>query len=587
MTDLLYDDLIDLANQKSFDRGEDYYENGYVKNIVKRGDVYEGIVLGSEKYKVTLDMSYDMPDFECSCPYDFGGICKHAVAFGLAVINEEFKDKVVSVPNANQILPDKFKACYENADTQKKLDFLKQILDKDTDLQSQFSEFVSKLDDEPANISLVDIETVKEEVFDALTSIDFNDIFESHDPYSYGYYDDEGYIDEAYDAITEELGNFTDKAVSFLKKGNLTDGLRILTGMYEGIQNLPEIDDCDYDIFGDSYDREVFEQLKNEFKKAFDIFETTIKSEQQAKEAVDLLFSRYTLKQGVEVGKENEIFFYDLKVFERVLIALIINQQMADYVQEQIKKNNLGKSPSIAYVMMKIAETSGDEKRWIENAEKYAEFEPTLARQLMEKYKKNNKSDDFNRMAEMAFKKWPDVFALCLIENLDKESKKTLYVKALKQYVPQKRSKTHYLMLREYISPEERIKFVDKQKDNYDMRFYINLLEIEKRYEDILHIAKTKDNYYFDYTYVLAPIVNIYPDECIEIIKKVCNRAMTSSKRKRSTYEYIANLLNVMLMIKTKQIEALEYIKTLYNHKPNLPALKDVFRNNFPDIFNK
>ncbi|MEJ7666803.1 MAG: hypothetical protein WKG07_48525 [Hymenobacter sp.] len=27
------------------------------------------------------------PEFSCSCPYEFGGLCKHGVALGLAVLD--------------------------------------------------------------------------------------------------------------------------------------------------------------------------------------------------------------------------------------------------------------------------------------------------------------------------------------------------------------------------------------------------------------------------------------------------------------------------------------------------------------------
>ncbi|OQA62922.1 MAG: hypothetical protein BWY38_03235 [Ignavibacteria bacterium ADurb.Bin266] len=174
--------------------------------------------------------------------------------------------------------------------------------------------------------------------------------------------------------------------------------------------------------------------------------------------------------------------------------------------------------------------------------------------------------------------KWPDTFSLYLVDNLDKESEKELYVKALMYYTNKSRSSEYYLILRTYLTEEERIAFVDKQKNGYDLKFYVDMLKIEKRYADILEIAKNENTYYTNYLYVLNPIVNIYPDECFEIIKKECNAAMSSPKRNRNTYERITDLLNVMLKIISKQNEALLYIKALYNYKPNLPALKDELR---------
>ncbi|GAA4059005.1 SWIM zinc finger family protein [Amphibacillus indicireducens] len=64
-------------------RGEHYYLNKYVKQInqTKNGD-YKATVSGSKKYtvKVKLDQANNIIASACTCPYDFGDICKHEVA---------------------------------------------------------------------------------------------------------------------------------------------------------------------------------------------------------------------------------------------------------------------------------------------------------------------------------------------------------------------------------------------------------------------------------------------------------------------------------------------------------------------------
>lgn len=64
-------------------RGEHYYVNKYVKKInqTKDGD-YKATVSGSKKYtvKVKLDQANNIIASGCTCPYDFGDICKHEVA---------------------------------------------------------------------------------------------------------------------------------------------------------------------------------------------------------------------------------------------------------------------------------------------------------------------------------------------------------------------------------------------------------------------------------------------------------------------------------------------------------------------------
>jgi len=72
-----------LARPQSYDRGENYYDDGRVLEIVRRGDVVRAEVEGSqyEPYQVRIELDdTGVVDTNCSCPYDHGGICKHRVA---------------------------------------------------------------------------------------------------------------------------------------------------------------------------------------------------------------------------------------------------------------------------------------------------------------------------------------------------------------------------------------------------------------------------------------------------------------------------------------------------------------------------
>ena len=51
------DDIQELATSRSFERGEDYFLSGEVGKIVRKGNLFEGIVYGSKKYKVSLNIN--------------------------------------------------------------------------------------------------------------------------------------------------------------------------------------------------------------------------------------------------------------------------------------------------------------------------------------------------------------------------------------------------------------------------------------------------------------------------------------------------------------------------------------------------
>lgn len=76
------------ANESSFHKGKLYYMNDRVKEFVaqkKENNRYEihAIVRGTDLFKtfLALDVSENvLIEWNCSCPYHFGGICKHLVA---------------------------------------------------------------------------------------------------------------------------------------------------------------------------------------------------------------------------------------------------------------------------------------------------------------------------------------------------------------------------------------------------------------------------------------------------------------------------------------------------------------------------
>ncbi|KMO40920.1 SWIM zinc finger family protein [Methylobacterium aquaticum] len=76
-----------LADPKVVERGRDMVRSGAVSDLVRRGDQLTAAVAGSEDepYRVAIRLKDgDVADFRCTCPYEWGGACKHVVATLLA-----------------------------------------------------------------------------------------------------------------------------------------------------------------------------------------------------------------------------------------------------------------------------------------------------------------------------------------------------------------------------------------------------------------------------------------------------------------------------------------------------------------------
>jgi uncharacterized Zn finger protein len=81
----------DLTTAQSFSRGQAYLRGGAVLKIEQRDDLLLAEVEGSEyqpyQVRVRLDAG-GIVDADCTCPYDWGGYCKHIVAVLLTFVEQ-------------------------------------------------------------------------------------------------------------------------------------------------------------------------------------------------------------------------------------------------------------------------------------------------------------------------------------------------------------------------------------------------------------------------------------------------------------------------------------------------------------------
>ena len=85
MTDLTIERLANLAGETIFDRGQHYLRTGRVLSVTAEGASLRGRVKGTDQYpyRVEIDLRHDRPAVRCTCPFNVGPWCKHAVAVAL------------------------------------------------------------------------------------------------------------------------------------------------------------------------------------------------------------------------------------------------------------------------------------------------------------------------------------------------------------------------------------------------------------------------------------------------------------------------------------------------------------------------
>lgn len=82
---LSMEDIKALCTKTSFERGVDYFQMGYITDLEQFGNKITAMVEGTRDYTVTIRVDKKTITATCTCPYDWGGYCKHIVATLIAL----------------------------------------------------------------------------------------------------------------------------------------------------------------------------------------------------------------------------------------------------------------------------------------------------------------------------------------------------------------------------------------------------------------------------------------------------------------------------------------------------------------------
>lgn len=461
----------------------------------------------------------------------------------------------------------KFQDIYDKIEKSKKLDFLKQLLLKDSDLQKQFIKFTTdKKGSSLDAITSVDIDKLRDELWSNLDAIDVED--ELGGCY-HNHYDDEGMGDR----ILEHIFNpFVNKALSFVDKGNYLDAFRSILAIYElSTLEEPDVDDENYFVFGEDIESFIQEFITSAINSFNSKMKNQILSVDVVESLITIFFERYSkyLESAID-GEDNYFNIYSFNIFFEQIVD---ESQNAKYLLEKLKESKLDEYDSSAIITLHCSDIIGDNELYLKVANEFFLSNQQVALKLQERYKKLNNNSELARVSNILLKEEQNSdYALFVIDNIDKEESKSLYIKALEIYIKVQYSFKHYQLLREYFSEDERLEFIKNFERGYKNLFYVQLLEMEKQYKTILDfVEKNRDSYNLDE--LAEPIISIYPDEIFDILKARSDKLV--AERGRSAYAQACTLLKLILKIPSKKEELKAYVSELYNHQQRLPALKD------------
>lgn len=130
-----------ICNTKSYSRGQIYYRNERIVAVNLNGDGIRSAVEGTRRYIVNVSPGRgDRIVYHCTCPYDWGGACKHVVATLLHTM-EHYEEMAEATRKAQEEIA----AMLKEATPKYMRQFLAGAMAGDSSLAKQFGKGMNRL----------------------------------------------------------------------------------------------------------------------------------------------------------------------------------------------------------------------------------------------------------------------------------------------------------------------------------------------------------------------------------------------------------------------------------------------------------
>ena len=178
----------DLFEEKILKRGYNYYLDDSVHDVTKNGDIYEGVVYGTEIYQVKAEINNEgnVENLDCDCPYAYENNCKHMAALLYYIESDgyiENKKELRNIDNYDNIV--------DKIPENEIKEFVLEKLYEDRNFQNEFrSNFVQYFEKTPKKVYE---RRISQSVYQAIGRKGFIEYNET-DKFSHPMYD---YIQEA------------------------------------------------------------------------------------------------------------------------------------------------------------------------------------------------------------------------------------------------------------------------------------------------------------------------------------------------------------------------------------------------------
>ena len=245
-----------LCTESSFERGIEYFRGGSVKGLEQFGNRITSVVEGTSDYEVTIRMDKEDIEASCTCPYDWGGYCKHIVATLLA-LSENYK----KIKKNREEKERRIEIILNNLSVDELKGFLTAEFEKNSSLRDHFTIYFSG-----KGSKIRSLHDYKKEI-----NLLYREITGRHGFIEYGIEVDFSYI--------------RDLADRYIKAGNLLEAATIYQALSEVIaENMEGVDDSDGYYGGE------FAQAVEDFVNCINRAKLSYK---EKKDYIGYLFNKY------------------------------------------------------------------------------------------------------------------------------------------------------------------------------------------------------------------------------------------------------------------------------------------------------
>ncbi len=544
--------LQSLATATSFSQGEDYFRSKSVGRITRAGDKFRAKAPGYYPYKVQLTLRPGGAKLKCNCSHDFDGICKHAVALGLAVL-EEFGPRLGASSTA-------------------------------------------------APLVTCTIEGISTEVCEALSGLAFDrELVDEYDPDFADYRHEEDALHDAADeAIAAVLLPHAEMVGEALHAGCLAEALRRWVGVYEGSTAATEPAADDYELFGyDDYPAHVQErwlELLAE-QQLPHLLKTKSFAAAEVAATLALLAGRYangqlraqpgTKKPGrapATPPAAGALVLAPPAHFYGLLHALAHDPSAAAQLRPLLAAVPAPEA-GLARVLLRVATVLADEPLWLRTSEAFAAHDAALATQLLDRYRASGDHASVRRVLGQLHEKFPPQLNAYILRHLSLADDQALYLAALAQRCRHTHSLPDYLILQAHWSAAQRRTFVAEQvalgaRPGNNPLFGAGLLLAENRPAELLpYLRRLQWAWQRAVPEVLALAAPTHPDACLNLVMERAETLLQNTNgRTRDHYQRIGAWLMALRTVAELRPPVALFAAYLYTEYARLAALREELR---------